>query len=98
MNEQEFLHVIGGAGVGGGLILTLGKLFLQRLIKNLEESTHKIHDVLIRLSAISVKLEILDHHQESIENLKKMVQEHDRAIAVLGEKASNKNTPNLRQA
>ena len=86
MSDQEIFHALAGAGVGSGVILTLGKIFLTKMIKNLEESTHKMNDMILKMSIISVRLEILDHHHSAISKLNDIVQSHDKMLAILNEK------------
>lgn len=89
MTDQEILHTLAGAGAGGGIIFTLGKLYIQSIVKTLEESAQKIHDVFVKLSAISVKLELLDHHHCAITKLNETLQDHAQIIAVLKSKVES---------
>ena len=81
---------------GGGTVLLLAKLVLERALSDLDQMTRKLEDVLIRLSAINVKLEMLDR-------VRTQVTEHDRQIAVLdarsqlnGEFSATGRAPNNR--
>src|SRR4051812_42270650 len=61
---------------GGGAAAALARVLLARALTNLDDVTRKVDDMLIRLSAINVKLEAADR-------LRQTVTEHDRQIAVL---------------
>ena len=83
MTEQEIVHAVLGAGAGGGIVVTLTKFLFQKLVNNLEYVTTKTHDILVNLSAISVKLEVLDQLHTSIAKINDMVQTHETKIATL---------------
>ncbi len=68
--------VVVSALAGGGAAGALARVMVARALTNLDDLTRKLNDVLIRLSAINVKLEAVDR-------LRQTVAEHDRSIAVL---------------
>lgn len=83
---------------GGGAAAALARALLARALVNLDEVTRKVDDMLIRLSAINVKLEAVDRMRQA-------VTEHDRQIAVLdarsqlhGEYAATGRAPSNRQS
>lgn len=83
MSEQEIVHAIVGAGSGGGIVLIITKFLFQKLVKYIEDSTEKIHEIFIKVSAMDVKM---DYNQASIQKLTEVVHSHDIKIATLHEK------------
>jgi hypothetical protein len=94
----NFVHAVLGGGAASTIVIGVTKFLFQRILKSMEDSAKNLQDVLIKLSAINVKLEILDHHHITLNKVSELLQEHDRKIAVLqaridgGQKPTNTNS------
>ncbi len=100
------IHALVGAGAGSGIVITFAKFLFQRIVNTIEAYTSKmdqqsskmdeqsvrIQEALQKISTISVKLELLDHHHIAITKLTDMVQSHDKQIAIIQERMDNGKT------
>jgi hypothetical protein len=96
MDEQALinaLHAFLGAGAGSGLVITIAKFLYQRISKSIEVHMNRMEDLstktqetLQKMSAVNVKLELLDHHHIAINKISELVQAHDKDIAVIMER------------
>lgn len=74
-----------GSASGGGLVVVLAKLYLQRAFTELDQVVKTMHRVKEDLAAITVKL-------ESIEKNDEIIRIHDRKIAKIEARLNNNVT------
>jgi len=74
--DELSISSILGSAAGGGTVVILAKLYLQKTFKDLEIVVRTMHEVQRDLATIAVRL-------EKIEKYDGMLLEHEKKIAVL---------------
>ena len=72
-----------GAAGGGGLTFGLGWAYVQKLIRNIEDTNKRIQEISINLSEINIKLGLLEAHNHAIDKIKESLHHHDKLIGIM---------------
>jgi len=85
--DQISISSVVGSAAGGGTVVFLAKLYLQRAFKDLDNVVKTMHEVQKDLTAIAIRL-------EKIEKYDTLILEHEKKIAVLERMTSRCETLN----